>query len=475
MPICALTPLDESSMSDVVAKGGLTLETTSLHDKGQLFSTGKITFSEFDPDSSGQDGFSIDGIKLSANNVDSSGDITGASTIKTTVDFGDDGSLFIKTTGLQRVDLDVGAISLGRRNLIDGLSIENARFMGNSYTAMKVSNETEGTKFSLITQLGHGSRMTQHVKTGDVIFSSDVTLNSSDSNPNGGFYSEVFLLARGDDLRLEFGRIKGSLLMNNIIMTDKGGNNLFGTANFGSLGLSGINIRNGYLTLDTRKTEKIGIQGKFLLQAKLDELFIENTGGRINLSNISLDMDSEIGYHMEFVDNEKISGVQMTFAPVNPSADTDIDFKLGGIKLSGVGGVSPTESFGSLAIENINLKNTKLFVSLLAPTADKKGIRTDVALEGAINFDFSFKDGELDADNAPQLGGKVTLSDFKLSQSMDLNKKGIYLGINEMSMSMKVSSVSLGNRSSYQGHIGNLAINSFKVLPGSYAQIQPLQ
>lgn len=473
----ALTPLDENSMSNVVARAGITLETTSLNSTGELLSTGKITFSEFDPDSSGQDGFSIGGIKLLANNVDSNGNKTGPSTIKTKVDFGDDGSLFIKTTGFQRVDLDVGAISLGRRNLLGGISIENARFKGNSYTAMKVSNDVSGTKFSFVSQFGDGSSLTQHVKEDDVIFSSDLTLKAPDSTPNSGFYSEMFMLAKGDELRVEFGRIKGSLIMNNIIMTDTSGSNLFGNANFGSLGLSNIDVKNGYLTLDTRKNEADkGIRGKFLLQASLGQLFIQNDGGRINLNSVSLDMDSEIGYQMEFVDNDEVSGIQMMFEPVNKNTDTDIDLKLGSIGLSGSLGESPSENFGSFALENLNLKNAKLNVSILAaPAFGEEGIRTDLSLDGAVSFDLSIKGEDASSDAMPALRSRVSLSGFKVSQTVDMTQKGIYMGIKEMKMNMTMNSLSMGNQSNYQGEIGKLAINSFKMLPGSYTQIQPLQ
>lgn len=351
----ALTPLDDSSMANIVAKGGITLESTSLHDKGQLFSTGKITFSEYAPNSQTQGELIVDGIKLLANDVDANGNITGASTIKTTIDFVDDGSLLIKTTGFQRVDLNVGAITLGGVSLVDGLNIENARFMGDSYTAMKVSNEIEGTKLSFITQLGHGSRMTQHIDKSDVRFSTDVILSAPDSDPNGGFYSEVFLLARGDDIRLEFGRIKGGILMKNIRMTDLQGNNLYGSnRTFGSLGVSNINVSDGYLAIDTGKNENPnGIQGKLKLKAEIGEMFLEDdNSGRLSLNSVKLDMDSDV----------------------------------------------------------------------------------------RVSF-----------------------------------KQGIYFGINKMQMDMSVGALRMGNQSTYKGQTGSLAINSFKVLPGSYAQIQSLQ
>lgn len=472
----SLTALDEKSLSNVVAKGGLTIESTSLDSNGQLFSTGKITFNEFDTNSTGQDGFSINGIKLLANDVDENGNISGASTIKTSVDLGNDGSLFVKTTGFQRVDLEVGAVSLGRRTLIDGLKIENARFLGNSYTAMKVSNELRGTKLAFITQLGNGSNLTQSVRKNDVVFSSKVTLNGVNSDPNSGFYSEMFLLAQGDDLRLEFGRIKGSVLMNNIVMNDTQGRNLFSNKNFGSLGLSDINIRNGYLTLDTRSTNDAGIRGKFLLQAQLGSLFIENDGGRINLSAMKLDMDSEIAYQMEFFDDDKNSGVQMSFAPVNADTDTDIDFELGAINLAGVGGANPSKSMGSFAIENLNLRNNKLRVSIFASpnTGSNDGIRTDISLEGTTKLDLVVKDDFLNRVNAPELRARVSLSNFKVSQRVDLTRQGINININRLNLDMKVHSVKIGNGLNYRGQMGRLALNSFKVLPGSYTLIKPL-
>lgn len=473
-PAFALTALTESSMAEVVAKGGISIDTTSLANDGKLLSTGKISFSEFDQNSNGQDGFSVDGIKLYATNVDSNGNIIGASTITTDIDLGDDGSLFIKTKGLQRIDLDIGAISLGRRTLLGGISLKNARFLGNSYSAMKVSNSIEGTKFSFITQLGNGSHLTQVIKEDDVLFSSSVILNAPNSDPNAGFYSELFLLARGDDLRLEFGRIKGSVLMHNIVMTDLQGNNLFGGANFGSIGLSDLNIQNGHLTLNTQAHGGSGISGKFLLQAELGTAFIENDGGRINLSDIKLDMDSEIGYQMEFVDNAQISGIKMTFTPVNSNADTDIDISLGGIRLSDKNGINPSNSMGSFAIKNLNLKNSKLHVSILADhTFGNEGIRTDLALEGLTQFDLVIKD-DTNVVNAPELSAKVSLNELKLSQNVDMTPQEIYIRTNEMKMSMNVAAIKIGTGLSQRGEMGKITINEFKILPNSYTLIKPI-
>ncbi len=461
-------------MGNIIAKGGISIDTTSLANDGKLLSTGKITFSEFDLTSNGQDGFSIDGIKLYATNVNNSGTIIGASTIKTAVDLGDDGSLFIKTSGFQRLDLDIGKVSLGRRALLGGVRIENARFLGNSYTAMKVSNSIEGTKLAFITQLGNGCHLTQKIQEDDVIFSSNVTLNAPSNDPNAGFYSELFLLARGDDLRLEFGRIKGSVLMDKIILTDKHGNNLFANANFGSLGLANINVRNGYLSLDTRANSNTGIQGKFLLQAELGKLFIENDGGRISLNNLKINMDKEIAYQMEFVDDSQVSGIKMSFAPANSNQDTDIDIQLGGLRLTDKNGLNPSNSIGSFALKNINLKNTKLHVSLLADHSfGQEGMRTDVALEGTVRAELSLQD-DTNTTNYPELTANIALSNLSLSQNIDMTPQGIYMRTNKMQLDMSIAAIKIGNGLSHRGEIGRIDITGFNVLPNSYMLIKPL-
>lgn len=476
LPCTALEALDDAHLSTVSGQSGLTIETTLSEPNGQFLSTGDIRFTENDRDGKGEDYVNISGVAVKLQGLDAQGNVGGSAGLTTLLDVKDDGTLVIRNTDMGAVSLNVGAVSLSSRVLVDGLVIDQFKYAGDSSQLLSIGSDANGKlKVAVRNEFAAGSGFNFRYLEDGLSLSADVNFVPVDGSQY--FVSELFVSANDDGLRIDFGETKGTIIVNSISLLDKNGNSLFSSGNFGDLGFGNIQVNKGYLTLaSTTKDGRDGIEGVVYSDVVVGENFYRTGGFRVNAKDVSIKTNGEIAYSLDLIDTGFATGLEASISAADRSQGSDIDILVGGITFSNGDGTNETaNSLGSFAIENLNLNDGSIDLGIYTLAGSgSSGMRVDISAEKAINFDVTLYDDSV-ADNAPKVTAEVVLNNVSMSQTIDQTKKGIHIGILDNSMDMNVNAIRLGNGQNYQGQTGRLVVNNLALKAGSYVRLEPLQ
>jgi len=474
LPVSALAmqAMDDESMAGVAGQSGITIETTTQDPEGNFLTTGEIRFTEEDKDGQGKDYIAVDGLKLRTYMTDSDGNFIAADTFLTDIDIDELGNVSIRTSDVDKLDLDLGTLSLSGRTLFGAVRFSMWEFIGNSYLETVMLNDPEGAKVGFRTVMEEGSGLTYQFDEDNVTFSSDIVFLPADGENT--FRSEVFLTGDNDQLKIEIGETSGSFEIKNISLLDGSGNNIFGNNNFGDLGYANLTVNDAYFTVRANPDADIdGIVGEINTDLSMGNVFYRTGDQRFNLNNVRLNTNGELTYNLDFIDTGYTSGISASVSDVS-----DLDLIIGSMTLSSGDGSNASASMGSYAIENMSLNGDSMELQLYTlPGAGSEGMQMDFIMSGTTSFDLTIKDD--DDGNAttidPQLTAEVVINNFSLSQTIDQTEKGLHIGIVDQSMDLNINQIRMGDGTVQQGQTGRLVMNNISLQPGSYFRVEPLQ
>ncbi|MAD44220.1 MAG: hypothetical protein CMI02_07995 [Oceanospirillaceae bacterium] len=470
-PVMAMQAMDEASMAAVAGQSGITIETSTLNPDGDFLTTGEIRYTEEDKDGQGDDYVSIDSLKLRTYQTDVNGNFAGVDTFRTDIDVDAGGNVSIRTSDVDTLDLELGAVSFSGRTLFGAVRFSMWEFVGSSYLETVLLNSADGAKVGFRSVMEEGSGLTYQFDEDNVTFSSDIVFLPADGEST--FRSEVFLTGDNDQLKLELGETSGSFEIKNISLLDAAGNNIFGTNNFGDVGYANLGVDTGYFTIrGNPDADTDGILGEINTDLTVGNLFYRTGGQRLNLNNVRLNTNGEMTYTLDFIDTGYTSGVDISLSDLS-----DLDLTIGAVNFSAGDGSGATASMGSYAVENLNLNGDSINLQLYTlPGAGSEGMQMDLTMAGTTDFDLTITDDDDGSGNPqPQLTAQVVINNFSLSQTIDQTEKGLHVGIVDQSMDLNINRIRMGDGSTQQGQTGRIVMNNISLQPGSYFRVEPLR
>lgn len=471
----AMQALDDSSMSDVTGQAGITIEQTTTGDKGLIFETDEIKYTQADTAGKGEVALTIDGYSVSSYIYDETqpDNYGGNNTIRHVIDIDEDGNLSIKTRDVNTRDIKQGAFALGGHRFNSGTDINAWRYADGSYTELEVMNELTGARIVSRTVMKEGSGYNQIVHENDVLISTDIVYLPKDGED--AFVSEVIVTTDSNGLKLELGETRGSMEINNLSILAADGTNLFGEGtSFWDQGYTDMTVERGttYLTIgaSTEPTKRNGIEGKIAADFKVADFFYRTDSSRIAAKDVRVNTGGELNYTMEFKDYGRMTGMELNLTSAN-----EMNFSLGGITFADAEGEDESASLGSLAVSKLKLGSQGVQINLYPDSSyGKDGIRQDITANGATSFDIELYDEEVGI-NAPKLTASVVINDFSQAQTINHTSKGIRINTITNSMDVNVNSIKAGNNQVYKGQTGRLVMNNLHQVSGGYTNIEPLR
>lgn len=221
--------------------------------------------------------------------------------------------------------------------------------------------------------------------------------------------------------------------------------------------------------------------------------YLETNGNSINIRNLSIDTDSAnddaitagsdrpFEMVMDLVTRGKKSGVALSITEIN-SLDITLDqINVNGDQTAGAI-IGQEHSFGGLALTNISDNGGTTNINIFARGASgEEGLQIEMNLPQLLTLDLAYTDYGADNNSSADdfsFGGKVTLNNFNIVNSVDLTSGqnaageevgGLHIGVMAMSGDITLSNVRAGNQ---LGTMGRLVVNNYKMTPDSYLTIQ---
>ena len=495
--VCALQALNDSSMQDVTAQGGLTIETTSLAQDGFVSGTEKITFTQKDYEDTGDVTLAIDGTSTYMYSLvdDGSGNLTRTpTTIKRTYDIGSDGSLSIKTHNIDKMDTKTGAMSVNGKYLNGGSEINVWEFKPGSYLETFIENNPDGAKIKSRTVMTIGSGYSQKAFANGIVTATDVVYLPAAGETE--FMSELILASDSHGgLRLEFGETRGTFEIQNLrLLNESDSLNVFDGeyekgVSFYDVGYGDVEVNSGYMTIrpnmDANGQSLNGIRGEMASDINIGKLYIrtkeDGTNAnqqQFNINNASFKVNGEIEYDLKLVDFGRAGGIEAQLVSKNTTAD----IVLGSLTFSNDSG-NESANMASIAVKDFSLDGGTLDIGMYGYQAGEAGspFAKDVSVKQVVNMDrASFKltiAGEDISDtanaNQPIVQGDVVINNYSSEQFSSNTKRGMET-ISNSSYSMSINALRAGNGVNYQGQSGRLVMSNYQQM-NAHTIIEPLR
>lgn len=221
--------------------------------------------------------------------------------------------------------------------------------------------------------------------------------------------------------------------------------------------------------------------------------YLETDGNSVNIRNLSFDTDSAnddglsagsdrpLKMELDLVTRGKKTGVSLAITEIN-----SLDLVIEQININGddtAGAVlNQNSSFGGLALTNISDNGGTTEINMFARGASgEEGIQMEMILPELLTMDLAYTDygddNSVSTDDY-SFGGKLTLNNFTVSNSVDLTSGqnsageevgGLHIGIIHQSGDITLSNIRAGNQ---LGTMGRLVVNGYRMTPESYFTIQ---
>src|SRR5690554_6774515 len=464
----SMQALDDSTMSGVTGQAGLTIEQTTTGANGVMLETGEIRYTQADNSGDGEVSLTIDGMSMRSYVYDASkpDNFGGYNTIKRIIDIDADGNLFITTRDVDTLDIHLGAIAIGGRRLMGGMDINVWKHAPGSYTQTEVKNTLDGAKIYMRNVMTEGSGYSSIRYENDMRIAYDTQYIPID--PSTPFESELILSKTAEGIRLDVGKVVGTMEINGLSILDESGSNV------------SVPTGSTYVTIgaNTEPGEN-GLKGRISSSMNIGDVYYRTAGSRLNLGDVSFTTGGELEYKLALMDNGYVSGIEARIESVGVASAS---LRIGSLSFSKGDGTDPTTSLGGIALSDIGLEGGDLQVGLYTKSGwGSEGLMQVISTDH-IRFDFEIYD-EFDMANyndpalraaAPKLSAEIVINDFAQEQTTNYTKKGIRIltDITTNSMDVNINNLKAGNNSTYQGHAGRIVMNGFR--QGGSINIEPI-
>lgn len=233
-----------------------------------------------------------------------------------------------------------------------------------------------------------------------------------------------------------------------------------------------------------------GVDIDLNFEGTIGRAYFETQGNSLNMRNISIDtdgtgdssgVDRPLNMILDLVTRGKKSGLAISITGIN-----DLDIKIDQINVNGdqsAGAVSnQNHSYGGLALTNINDNGGVTDINVFARGASgEEGVQIELNLPEILTLDLAYTDYGSDNNSSADdftFGGKVTLNDFSVANTVDLisgkNEAGeeiggLHIGIITQTGDITLNGMRAGNQ---QGSMGTLMVSGYSMTPDSYLTIQ---
>lgn len=266
------------------------------------------------------------------------------------------------------------------------------------------------------------------------------------------------------------------------------------------IGLSMLLLANQSSAMESIEEESLryvsgqsGIDIDMNFKGTIGRTYLEADGNTLNIRNLSIDTDSAnddalipgsdrpLKVVLDLVTRGKKSGLAMSISGIN-----NLDLKFEQINVNGdisAGAiVGQAHSYGGLSLNNINDHGGITDINMFARGASgEEGMQLEINLPEMVTLDLAYTDyGDNNASSVDDFsfGGKVTLNDFSMANSVDLisgqnaageEVGGLHIGVITQTGDITLSEIRAGNQ---LGTMGRLVINGYRMSPESYLTIQ---
>ena len=233
-----------------------------------------------------------------------------------------------------------------------------------------------------------------------------------------------------------------------------------------------------------------GVDIDLNFEGTIGRAYFETQGNSLNMRNISIDtdgtgdssgVDRPLNMVLDLVTRGKKSGLAISITGIN-----DLDIKIDQINVNGdqsAGAVSnQNHSYGGLALTNINDNGGVTDINVFARGASgEEGVQIELNLPEILTLDLAYTDYGSDNNSSADdftFGGKVTLNDFSVANTVDLISGknaageeigGLHIGIITQTGDITLNGMRAGNQ---QGSMGTLIVSGYSMTPDSYLTIQ---
>lgn len=233
-----------------------------------------------------------------------------------------------------------------------------------------------------------------------------------------------------------------------------------------------------------------GVDIDLNFEGTIGRAYFETQGNSLSVRNISIDtdgtgdssgIDRPFNMVLDLVTRGKKSGVAVSITGIN-----DLDIKFDQINVNGdqsSGAVlNQNNSYGGLALTNINDHGGVTDINIFSRGASgEEGVQIEMNLPEIVSLDLAYTDYGTDNNSSADdftFGGKVTLNDFSVANSVDLisgenaageEVGGLHIGVVTHAGDITLSNIRAGNQ---LGTMGRLVVNGYSITPDSYLTIQ---
>lgn len=472
----AMQALDDAGLSVISGQSGITIDINPETADGTFLTASEVVLTENDKDGLGDETISLSDLKLRIVQFDASDNIIGKGNFNTVIDVDNTGQVLMRADNLPGLSFTVGDIKFGDRS-VGSIGLNKWKFAPGSFLETAFVPAADGTKIRSRIVMTENSFLDFVYKEDGLSLSTKIEFKPNSANEP--FDSEFFLSGVGGALRLEAGTVKGTLELTNIQILDENNQPLFSGASFGDIGLGDVSVNKGYFELAANTDPGVeGLKGRFGSDLVIGTVFYRTNNQRFNIRDIKLKTGAfngpveDIGYRFEVVGGTGAygNGVSAVFFDA-----TKLSFQLSRLTFSDKDGSNESASFGSFGIENGSFNGGSLTTSIWAlPGAGRQGIRMDVELSDGASFDFTIKEDPAVA-NTPTLTASAVIGDFSSETHIDMTKKGFNTSVVDFEMSANINALKMGTGQTYQGQSGRIVVDNYKIQPGSYMRIEPVQ
>ena len=233
-----------------------------------------------------------------------------------------------------------------------------------------------------------------------------------------------------------------------------------------------------------------GVDIDLNFEGTIGRTYFETQGNSLNMRNINIDtdgtgdgsgVDRPLNMVLDLVTRGKKSGLAISITGIN-----DLDITLDQINVNGdqtAGAIlNQNNSYGGLALTNINDHGGITDINVFARGASgEEGIQIEMNLPEILSLDLAYTDYGADNNSSADdfsFGGKVTLNNFSIANSVDLTSGknaageeigGLHIGVITQTGDITLSDMRAGNQ---LGTMGRLVVDGFNMTPDSYLTIQ---
>lgn len=233
-----------------------------------------------------------------------------------------------------------------------------------------------------------------------------------------------------------------------------------------------------------------GVDIDLNFEGTIGRTYFETQGNSLNMRNINIDtdgtgdgsgVDRPLNMVLDLVTRGKKSGLAISITGIN-----DLDITLDQINVNGdqtAGAIlNQNNSYGGLALTNINDHGGITDINVFARGASgEEGIQIEMNLPEILSLDLAYTDYGADNNSSADdfsFGGKVTLNNFSIANSVDLTSGknaageeigGLHIGVITQTGDITLSDMRAGNQ---LGTMGRLVVDGYNMTPDSYLTIQ---